>query len=230
MRLVKKGSKKGFTLVELMLSIAIICLISGLFVALIFAVKDSWYRVYNDNDATDYAALYAQALENQIMRDAQINHSKVIVYRIDYPDSVFKRGEYGGTLSPMFDLSQMHNKDGDCKWVVYLDKCNWDADNYILDYEIVVVDNYKDPGKEQVRYKGSLWVPIHSNGEAAEKKAQVDMFIDTIHYDVDTNSNIGTRRVCALALYTGEMGSSSINLLKETHTYDHFTGSSDDEE
>ena len=53
MKKFSKSSKKGFTLVEMMLAIAIIMLISGLFVSLIIAVKDSFYRVYNDDDSSD---------------------------------------------------------------------------------------------------------------------------------------------------------------------------------
>jgi prepilin-type N-terminal cleavage/methylation domain-containing protein len=50
-------NKKGFTLLELMLSIAIILIISGLLVGLIVAIKDGYMTVYNQNDSADYALL-----------------------------------------------------------------------------------------------------------------------------------------------------------------------------
>ena len=52
MKIIKKN-KKGFTLLELMLSIAIITLLSGLLIILVISIKDSFMTVYNQNDSAD---------------------------------------------------------------------------------------------------------------------------------------------------------------------------------
>ena len=67
----KRSNKRGFTLVEMLLAIAITLLISGLFVTLIATVRASYYRTYNDNDCADIAAMYAEALENTVLYDVQ---------------------------------------------------------------------------------------------------------------------------------------------------------------
>jgi len=110
-----RKNKKGFTLVELMLSIAIIVLIGGLFVSMLVAIKESYYKTYNANDSTDYAQLYAQAIENVILKDTQSNAASgsTFVYQIDQADSTFLSNG-----SPIFYLEQMSNVNGDLKWNV----------------------------------------------------------------------------------------------------------------
>ena len=117
----KKKNKKGFTLVELMLAIALIVLISSLFISLMVAIKESYQRTYNANDATDYAQLYAQAIENVILQDTQRNvaSGSTFVYQVSSSDSTLM---VNGT--PIFQLEQMTNRDGAVKWNIYIDKNN----------------------------------------------------------------------------------------------------------
>ena len=66
-----KTNKKGFTLLEMLLAIAITMIIVGLFTTLLVAIRSSYYRAYNDDDCADIAQMYAQALENQVLYDCQ---------------------------------------------------------------------------------------------------------------------------------------------------------------
>jgi len=68
---VKRSNKRGFTLVEMLLAIAIALIISGLFVSLIVSIRASYYRSYNDDDCADIATIYAEALENTVIYDIQ---------------------------------------------------------------------------------------------------------------------------------------------------------------
>ena len=163
-----KANKKGFTLLEMMLSIAIIVLVSGLFVSLILATKDSYYRTYNRNDSTDYAALYSQALENQILRDWQMmpTINDTIKYGITVDGTSSLAREVGGGFhspTPIFNLSQMTNKNGDIKWEIYIGNVVWDETNNKLTYTIYIVDNYYNPGSLQSTYTSSIWLPVHND-------------------------------------------------------------------
>ena len=68
------SSKRGFTLVEMMLALAIITIIGWTTVALMIATKDSFMTTYNNNDSADYAMLYANGFENSFLAHTQ-NHS-----------------------------------------------------------------------------------------------------------------------------------------------------------
>lgn len=171
-----KANKKGFTLLEMMLSIAIIVLVSGLFVSLILATKDSYYRTYNRNDSTDYAALYSQALENQILRDWQmmptISEGEVC-YGITRDGTSALGREVGSSFTsptPIFNLSQMTNKDGNIKWEIYIGNVSWDDTNNKLTYTIYIVDNYLNPGSLQSTYTSTIWLPVHENEFSTQNK------------------------------------------------------------
>lgn len=209
-------SKKGFTLVEVMLSIAIIVMISGLFVTLIYAVKNSFYRTYNYDDATDYAALYSQALENQILRDAQASRGGSILYRIQGSESEFYRivNGAGGTSQPMFNLTQMHNKDGNCKWLIYLDKCCYHKDSHILEYQLVLVDNYYNPGDEILRYDGELWIPVHTSDQGV----QTEVFIAIPGKNSVSSSNGNTYASTVLDLYTGDAAKTCMKTMSDQYS------------
>ncbi len=163
----KKKNKKGFTLVELMLAIALIALISTLFISLMVAIKESYQRTYNANDATDYAQLYAQAIENVILKDTQRNvaSGSTFVYQVNGTDSTLM---VNGT--PIFQLEQMTNRDGVVKWNIYIDKNNtyFEEDSGIFHYKFILVDGYNyefgHPGTVQLEYEGAFWIPHFNQG------------------------------------------------------------------
>lgn len=162
-----RKNKKGFTLVELMLSIAIIVLIGGLFVSMLVAIKESYYKTYNANDSTDYAQLYAQAIENVILKDTQSNAASgsTFVYQVDQTDSTFLSNG-----SPVFYLEQMSNVNGDLKWNVQIDKSGtyFDEASGLFHYRFIFVDGYNNefghPGTIQLEYEGAFWIPHFNRG------------------------------------------------------------------
>lgn len=173
-----KSSKKGFTLVEMMLAIAIIMLISGLFVSLIIAVKDSFYRVYNDDDSSDYAALYAQALENQVLYDTQNGNTRT--YHMSATDYILVTDDDVDSFGFRSMNAFNKNKDGKLKWRAYL-VVERNADGSLptvnkqtgetiaentVQYTIYMVDNYYNPGQLVQKYSGSFWVPSHGSFQA----------------------------------------------------------------
>lgn len=185
----KRNNKRAFTLVELMLAIAIIVLISSLFLSLMISIKDSYFNVYNSNDSTDYAQLYAQAIENMILRDTQRNVAtgSTIVYQIDSSDSTFLVNG-----NPAFTLEQMKNQSGDVKWNIYIDKSGtyFDEGSGMFHYKFIFVDGYDNefgnPGVVRLEYEGAFWIP-HFRGGSFD--IQTDGSV-TAHYNDGDALNI----------------------------------------
>ena len=59
----KRKNKKGFTLVEVLLSLAIICMIGGVIAGLCASIGSSFGTTYNLDDSADYAACMVRALK-----------------------------------------------------------------------------------------------------------------------------------------------------------------------
>ena len=152
-----RNSKRGFTLVEMMLALAIICIIGWTTVALMIAIKDSFMTTYNVNDSADYALLYANGFENSYLAHTQANESGT--FRIREADSVLCSAD---SSTPVFTPSQMKTKGGTVdKWVVrmYFSIDPTDA-SQVVKYKIFVLDNYYSPNfKLMCKYEGSVWAP-----------------------------------------------------------------------
>lgn len=67
MRKVVKTNKKAFTLVEVMLAIAIMMITMPCIIMLIITIVDANKAVYRHNDVIDYAYVNKQAFENRIL-------------------------------------------------------------------------------------------------------------------------------------------------------------------
>src|SRR5574344_2738497 len=66
-----RKNRRGFTLVEMVLSLAIISIIFGLTTTLVVCVRNSFMSTYNLNDSSDYAVLYGSGFENSILSHTQ---------------------------------------------------------------------------------------------------------------------------------------------------------------
>lgn len=168
----KRVNKKGFTLIEMMLAIAVTLIISGLFVSLIVAVRSSFYRAYNDDDCADIAAMYAQALENQILLDIQNQTADLIT--ID-TNSVLK-SNVNTNLGFDSRISNFNNSDeASTKWDIRM-ICNYDSDTGEFGYIFYFID--KRVGTDSITagdgssvdvpychyvYHGSFWIPTYPN-------------------------------------------------------------------
>lgn len=154
----KRTNKKGFTLLEMLLAIAITMIIVGLFTTLLVAIRSSYYRAYNDDDCADIAQMYAQALENQVLYDCQ-NHVSDKIYM---DDSVLTSdtGDFGFEDIPNFNNSERVDSDGNPapKWDIRM-ICNWNASTSEFTYAFYFIDLYVQPGYVHYVYEGSFWVP-----------------------------------------------------------------------
>ena len=157
----KKSTKQGFTLVEMLLAIAITLIISSLFITLIATIRSSYYRSYNDNDCAEIAAMYAEALENTIMYDVQNGISDTISIN---PTSYVLTNS---TNTISFDSIDNFNKSGSgssaqVKWKISM-ICNWDEATGLFRYKFFFIDNYIQPGYLHYVYEGCFWLPNYPN-------------------------------------------------------------------
>ena len=179
------SSKRGFTLVEMMLALAIISIIGWTTVALMIAIKDSFMTTYNTNDSSDYAMLYADGFENSYLAHSQNKSAGKFGCNTN---SVLEQND--GV--PVFTPRQMKTTNvttGDVvdKWVVrtyfYVDPA--DASKTVK-YKIFILDNYYSPTwKVMSVYEGSVWAPHLKSGkltlENYSSSDAADSYIKT-HY------------------------------------------------
>ena len=162
----RRDNKRGFTLVEMMLAIAITLLISGLFVTLIATIRASYYRTYNDNDCADIAALYAETLENTVLYDVQ--HKSADVIKIG-DHSILQNTNTACKIDfsyiDNFNTATATLPDGTVgtidKWVIRM-ICDFDSSTGEFRYKFFFLDNYIQPGYLHYVYEGSFWIPNYS--------------------------------------------------------------------
>lgn len=144
-------------MIEMLLAIAITLIISGLFISLIVAIRSSYYRTYNDDDCADIAAMYAEALENQILLDIQNDEDDTI--RIG-TDGVLTNTN---TAHPIdFGLIDNFNRaSSDQKWDIRM-ICYFNPDTNEFRYQFFFVDKYVMPGYLHYVYEGSFWIPYYA--------------------------------------------------------------------
>ena len=163
-------SKKGFTLLEVMLSVAIIAIIGGLYVTMLISVHESHNAVYNIDNSTDYAMLYAKAIENNVLGTVQDEGAASATWMVDPAQSylITKNGK------PIFTLKQNQVTSGGSrknKWNVTMTfevsskKLDASTYNYTITYRIKVFDNYYNPGRETADYTSSFVIPHFGNGK-----------------------------------------------------------------
>ena len=155
----KKASKKGFTLIEMLLAIAITMIISGLFISLIVAIRSSYYRTYNDVDCSDIAAMYAEALENTVLYDVQHGlDDEITIDSLGYLSNSGPNGQ--GSIN--FDAIDNFNRtDGGAagrKWDIRM-LCTFNSTTGEFRYRFFFVDKYVNVDYLHYVYEGSFWIP-----------------------------------------------------------------------
>ncbi|SCW36173.1 prepilin-type N-terminal cleavage/methylation domain-containing protein [Ruminococcaceae bacterium YRB3002] len=169
-------SKRGFTLLEMMLSIAIITIVSGCLVSLIVAIKDSYLSTYNSDDSADYAMLFAEGFENSFLAKAQGNDTtkKEWVWNVQKKknsDNV-EQDTLCCNNDPVFSLKQMsvtrkNESTPRAKWLIKM-VYGWDSSSNVVSYTIYVIDNYYNPGHIKCVYNGGFAIP-HLNDKDFHK-------------------------------------------------------------
>lgn len=147
-------TKRAFTLVEVMLAVAIIALTAGIFFSLILVVMKSHVNVVTTNDVADFALLNARALENTVVNAKTIGEgsNKISVQG----NKLCKNG------TPLFDLDQYKVEPGDQdKWQMTF---NYEInENGLCTYSINLKDNSSTAveglNKYNYTYNGSVYVP-----------------------------------------------------------------------
>ncbi len=172
MKTIRKN-KRGFTLVEMMLSLAIVGIVSGCLFTLVVAIKDSYINTYNSDDSTDYAMLFARGFENSFLANVQDNSYHSATEDVKWAMGV-KNGhqvlamQKGTNTTPVFECRQMTvsrpNGTQADKWLIYM-QFSWNDTTKLVGYDIYVVDNYYNPGVVKCKYSGSVYLPHFDNGQ-----------------------------------------------------------------
>ena len=168
MRRINKN-RRGFTLVEMMLSLAIIAIIFGLTTALMVSISDSFTMTYNLNDASDYAVLYGYGIENSVL--AQVSKGTSATWTVGTYTPSDGSGSQNSILmcgsEPVFLPHQMKTKEANTgavvdKWII---KMYFKNEGSLIKYVVLVYDNYCNPTKPLMyKYEGSFWIP-HSTAD-----------------------------------------------------------------
>ncbi len=168
-------NKRGFTLVEMMLALAIITIIGWTTVALMMATKDSFMTTYNTNDSSDYAMLYANGFENSFLAHSQNKTAGTFGTRP--ADSILEDVAGHAVFTPrQMQTTNVNTGHVVDKWIIrsyfYVDPT--DASQTVK-YKFFVIDNYYSPTWKVMNvYEGSVWAPHIGVGKLTLSSAYTD--------------------------------------------------------
>lgn len=158
----KNKNKKGFTLVEMILSVAIICLIGGVIAGLCAAISNSFATTYSIDDSADYAMLYAKGFENSFLANTQPK-VKSLQWEISNPQADSTKfptlmfGPSDKTKKPVFEPKFIGNTATDYKWRMAMFFC-YDTATETVKYRIFLADAYSKTNFIYM-YDDGFWVP-----------------------------------------------------------------------
>ena len=156
-KVVKTNSKKAFTLVEVMLALAIMLIAIGVFFATIVLVVRSHTNVSAINDMVDFAMLNARAFENAACNARTVGEG-------DQEISVNGDGKLALNGTPLFDLTQYQVVPTGDKWNVDF-TCSI-KDGGLVEYTITVSDSRSSTETpagvlhvDSYQHNGAVYVP-----------------------------------------------------------------------
>lgn len=155
MRKINKN-KKAFTLVEVMLAVAIIAMTAGVFFSLILVVMKSHVNVVSTNDCADFAMLNARAFENTVINAKKVGPGGANTVQV-VGNKLCKNG------APLFDLDQYKVEPGaKDKW--YMEFSYELDENGVCAYTIKLTDSSLGSAVDGVNtytyvYNGTVYIP-----------------------------------------------------------------------
>ncbi len=194
MKMINKN-RKGFTLVEMMLSLAIIMLIGGVVVSLVVSISNSFNTTYNIDDSADYAMLYAKGFENSFLANSQkggasgsecywlVNKDGTTV-----PTLKVKTAD-SDTAVPVFDPQFLGTEGNSYKWEILM-FYKWDEANECVLYRVLLKDNFNSTGFTYM-YDGSFWVPRYTDRKVNNGATSRNITIDGAEMNEETLQNAG---------------------------------------
>ncbi|MCH4153576.1 MAG: prepilin-type N-terminal cleavage/methylation domain-containing protein [Saccharofermentans sp.] len=163
-----RKNRRGFTLVEMVLSLAIISIIFGLTTTLVVCVRNSFMSTYNLNDSSDYAVLYGSGFENSIL-----SHTQNRVSGKWYISNNILT--CSGTPVFVPDHLQTRQKDSETivdKWNIAM-YFNYTESSSRVRYIVCVTDNYYNPGKLIYTYSSMVWLPHFADTKLATPQGAI---------------------------------------------------------
>ena len=188
----KKTSKnrKGFTLIEMLLSLAIICMIGGVIGGICVSIANSFATTYNIDDSADYAMLYAKGFENSFLACTQGGGAKTNTWTWEVVNTKGVSGppllqvtKPGTGTENVFTPRFIGTSSTPSKWRVIMFFCveekSATTKSALVKYRIYMRDNYSNTSYIY-RYDGSFWVPrFYERAELAGVKDSRKIEVDT---------------------------------------------------
>ncbi len=160
-----RKNRKGFTLVEMILVVAIVSLLGVVIAGVCASISSSFGTTYNIDDSADYAMLYSRGFENSFLANTQgsgsagnkwkwyVNDPKdglssVPTLRVVTPD---------GHNSAVFQPKFIGNTTTNYKWSIRMFYFFDDTDKVVY-YRIFLKDNFSKTHYIYM-YDGKFWVP-----------------------------------------------------------------------
>ncbi len=159
-------NKFGFSLLEMVLAIAIIVLIGGVIAGICASISNSFVTTYNIDESADYAMLYARGFENSFLATTQLDASNGNSWEWTIANPKGLNGttplltvkKPDNSTEPVFNPRFMTSDDAsdDNKWGISMFYM-YDDTNEVVYYRVFIKDNYQSNFVS--RYDGSFWVP-----------------------------------------------------------------------
>lgn len=159
-------NKFGFSLLEMVLAIAIIVIIGGVIAGICASISNSFVTTYNIDESADYAMLYARGFENSFLATTQLDASSGNSWEWTIANPKGLNGttplltvkKPDDSTEPVFNPRFMTSDDAsdDNKWGISMFYM-YDETNEVVYYRVFIKDNYQSNFVS--RYDGSFWVP-----------------------------------------------------------------------
>lgn len=222
MKMTRKN-RKGFTLVEMLLALAIICMIGGVIGGICVSISNSFVTTYNIDDSADYALLYAKGFENSFLACTQGAGSagKTWEWYISNPKG---NGGYPKLMvktptgvQEVFQPMHIGNSTTPSKWSVFMfyateEHATGTNKSLLVKYRIYIKDNYSRTDYIY-RYDGSFWVPRFQ--ERAEQAGAAGRKIQALTTTQDSNSLPMTKKTFTDS-YGFTNGSGALNAIESS--------------